>query len=244
MPSSRGLLDRLGWLGWVVRHRAWTPYHLVRMWRFVVFKLRHRGVVTEGFVFLGRHVEVEARRGYGRVVLGRWVHIGDGCQLRAHEGTLRVGEKTVFGRDTTVNCHLDIEIGPRCLISDWVYVADFDHRTDDLATPIKDQGIVKAPVRIGPDVWLGVKSTVLRGVEVGEGTVVGAHAVVTRSLPPRVVAVGAPARVVRHRDPSEAPRGPAAAPALSPRAGAPATAPGRARRPSRPAGRPEAPSSR
>ena len=126
MPSARGvdgrpgLLDRLGWVGWVVRHRAWTPYHLVRMWRFAVFKVRHRHVVTEGFVFLGRHVEVRARPGYGRVVLGRWVHLGDGCQLRAHEGTLRVGEKTVFGRDNTVNCHLDIEIGPRCLISDWV----------------------------------------------------------------------------------------------------------------------------
>jgi acetyltransferase-like isoleucine patch superfamily enzyme len=237
----------MSWLRWVVRHRAWRPYHLVRVWRFALFKVRHRHVVTEGFVFLGKRVEVYARPGYGRVVLGRWVHLGDGCRLRAHEGTLRVGEKTVFGSSNIVNCHLDIEIGPRCLVSDWVYIGDFDHRTDDLRTPIKDQGIVKAPVRIGPDVWLGVKSTVLRGVEVGEGTVVGAHAVVTRSLPPRVVAAGAPAVVLRPRGRAGARRGPRVVPAVSPRSATPpgpAPAPARARRPARRAGTPETPSQR
>ena len=223
------------WLGWVVRHRAWSPYHLVRYWRFAVFKVRHRHVVTQGFVFLGRRVEVSVRPGFGRVVLGRWVHLGDDTRLRAHEGTLRIGDKSVLGRDDTINCHLDIEIGPRALVSDSVYICDFDHRTDDLATPIKDQGIVKSPVRIGPDVWLGVKSSVLRGVTIGEGTVVGAHALVNRDLPARVVAAGVPARVVRHRDPAEA------------RASSPPRVSGRAarsgRRPARPAGRPEAPSS-
>jgi acetyltransferase-like isoleucine patch superfamily enzyme len=225
----------LTWLGWVVRHRAWSPYHLVRYWRFAVFKVRHRHVVTEGFVFLGRRVEVYVRPGFGRVVLGRWVHLGDDTRLRAHEGTLRIGDKSVLGRDDTINCHLDIEIGPRALVSDSVYICDFDHRTDDLATPIKDQGIVKSPVRIGPDVWLGVKSSVLRGVTIGEGTVVGAHALVNRDLPARVVAAGVPARVVRHRDPAEAP---ASSP---PRVSGRAARPGR--RPARPAGRPEAPSS-
>ncbi len=58
-------------------------------------------VVTEGFVFLGRRVELQARRGYGRLVLGRWVHLGDENRLRAHEGTLRIGDKCVFGRDNT-----------------------------------------------------------------------------------------------------------------------------------------------
>ena len=111
-------------------------------------------------------------------MLGRWVHLGDGNRLRAHEGTLRVGDKCVFGRDNTVNCYLDIEFGARSLVADWVYVCDFDHRFDDLTVPIKDQGIVKTPVRIGPDVWVGVKATILRGAMVGEGSVLAAHTVV------------------------------------------------------------------
>jgi acetyltransferase-like isoleucine patch superfamily enzyme len=186
-------------LRWVIRHRAWTPWYLVRYWRFAVFKLRNPHVVTEGFVFLGRRVTLEARRGYGRLVLGRWVHIGSGNSIRCHEGTLRIGDKCVFGKDNTVNCYLDIEFGAATIVADWVYVCDFDHVFDDVTVPIKDQGIVKSPVRVGPDVWLGTKVTLVRGVTVGQGCVVAANAVVTRDLPPYAVAVGVPARVVRDR---------------------------------------------
>ena len=186
-------------LRWAVRHRALTPYHLVRYWRFLMLRLRQPDVVTEGFVFLGRGVEVTARRGYGRIVLGRWVHIGDRCSLRAHEGTLGVGDKTVFGREDTVNCYLDVQIGPRCLFADWVYVGDFDHRYDDPAVPMKDQGIVKTPVRVGADVWVGVKASVLRGAQVGDGCVVAAHAVAKAEFPPGSVVAGVPGRVIRRR---------------------------------------------
>jgi len=186
-------------LRWVVRHRAFTPYYLVRYARFARLRLRHPGVVTEGFVFLGRRVQVEVRRGYGRLVLGRWVHVGDGSALRAHEGTLRLGEKVVIGRDSQLNCWLDVEVGAGTLISDWVYVCDFDHRTDDLTLPIKDQGIVKSPVRIGPGSWVGTKVTVTRGVLVGQGAVLAANSVVTRDVPAYAVAAGVPARVVRSR---------------------------------------------
>lgn len=186
-------------LRWVVRNRAWTWWYLVRYLRLARLRLRHPEVVTEGMVFLGRRVQVAGRPGYGRVVLGRWVHIGDGTRLAAHEGTLRVGEKTVFGSANTVTCYLDVEIGARTLVADWVYVTDFDHRFDDLTIPIKDQGIVKAPVRIGPDCWLGVKVTVLRGAQVGYGCVLAAHAVVRGEIPDLAVAGGVPARILKHR---------------------------------------------
>ena len=133
-------------LRWVVRHRAWTPYYLKRYWRFAWFKLRHPQVITEGFVFLGKHLEIVARPGHGRIVLGKWVHLGDETRLRAHEGTLRIGDKVVFAREVTVNCYLDIEIGASTLIADWTYICDFDHKTEDLDLPIKDQGLVKSPV--------------------------------------------------------------------------------------------------
>lgn len=189
----------LRWLRWVVRHRAWTPYYLVRLWRFCLLRLRHPHVVTEGFVFLGKGVEISARRGYGRLILGRWVHLGDGTRLFAHEGTLRIGDKCVFGRDVTVTCYLDVEIGPATLVADWSYITDFDHVTTDLYQPIKDQGLVKSPVRIGPDCWLGVRSTVLRGADIGQGVVVAAHAVVRGEVPPAWIVAGVPARPVKDR---------------------------------------------
>jgi acetyltransferase-like isoleucine patch superfamily enzyme len=162
-------------------------------------RLFHPEVVTEGMVFLGRGTQVRGRRGYGRVVLGRWVHVGDETQLSAHEGTLRVGDKAVFGRHTTVNCYLDVEIGATTLVADFVHITDFDHRFHDRDIPIKDQGIIKSPVRIGPDCWLGVKSTVLRGSTVGEGSVVGAHSVVRGYIPAYGVVGGIPAKVIKFR---------------------------------------------
>src|SRR5262249_6260017 len=152
-----------------------------------------------GVVFRGGRVGLSARRGYGRLIIGRWVHIGDGNAIRAHEGTLRIGDKCVFGKDNTVNCYLDVEFGAATIVADWVYICDFDHLFADIHVPIKDQGIVKSPVRIGPDVWLGTKVTVLRGVTVGRGCVVAANAVVNRDLPAYSVAVVVPARVVRNR---------------------------------------------
>ena len=197
-PRQARFLTRESWR-WMLRHRAFTPFYLVRYWRLMMLRLKHPDVVVRGMVFLGRGVEVVARPGYGRVVLGRWVHVGDRTRLRAHEGTLTIGDKCVLGREDTINCYLDVELGAACLLSDWVYVGDFDHATDDIAVPIKDQGIVKSPVRIGPDVWVGVKASVLRGTTVGRGSVLAAHTVARGDYPELSVVAGVPGRVVRDR---------------------------------------------
>lgn len=186
-------------LRWVLRNRAYTPWYLVRYWRFLIFRLRNRHVIVRGFVFLDRGVEIYARRGYGRMVLGRWIHLGVGTALRCHEGTLSVGDKCVLGRGVSINSYLDVEIGAAVLFADDIYLSDFDHKYADLTVPIKDQGIAKSRVRIEPDVWLGTKVTVVRGVVIGRGAVVGANAVVTHDLPAYSVSVGVPARVIKDR---------------------------------------------
>jgi acetyltransferase-like isoleucine patch superfamily enzyme len=184
---------------WVLRNRAYTPWYLVRYYRFVVMRLRNPHVIMRGFVFLDRGATIYARRGYARLIIGKWVHLGVNTALRCHEGTLSLGDKSNLARNISVNCYLDVEIGDSALIADDVYISDFDHRFDDLAMPIKDQGIAKSRVRIDRDVWLGTKVTVCRGVVIGEGTVVGANAVVTKDLPAFSVTVGVPARVIKDR---------------------------------------------
>ena len=69
------------------------------------------------------------------------------------------------------------------------------------AGPRRDKWEAALPITIGDNVWLGGGVIVLPGVTIGENTVVGAGAVVTRDLPPNVVAVGNPARVVRPVEP-------------------------------------------
>ena len=189
----------LATLRWIVANRAWTRWHLVRYLRMITVRLRHPHVVLHGLVWFGRGVRIEAREGFGRLEIGAHAHIGDRTRLRCHEGSLRIGDGAVFGAENTINCYLDIEFGASTLLSDWIYVCDFDHRHEDVHVPIMDQGIVKSPVRIGPDTWIGTKVTILRGARVGRGCVLGAHAVVRGDVPDYAIAVGAPARVVRDR---------------------------------------------
>ena len=90
-------------------------------------------------------------------------------------------------------------IGESALMADWCYVCDFDHKMDSMELPIKDQGIIKGPVRIGPDTWVAAKVTILRNTSIGRGCVLGAHAVVKGEIPDFSIAVGAPAKVVKNR---------------------------------------------
>ena len=153
----------------------------------------------EGPCFIGPDVRFEVREGYARLVVGAYTHVGAHARIRAHEGTLRIGEKSVIGIRNTINCWLDISIGRTCLFGDDVYVCDFDHVTERLDVPIKDQGIVKSPVRIGDDVWLGTKVVVTRGTLIGDHSVVGASAVARGTYPERSVVAGIPGRVVKKR---------------------------------------------
>ena len=186
-------------------HRMLTRLHAVHALRLARARVRlarrRTDVRLHGMSFLGRDVELTAPRGSGRLIVGPWCWIGDGVALRSHAGRVTIGAKSIIGGGTTINSYLDVTIGEGALFADDVHITDFDHRTDRLDLPIKDQGIVTSPVRIGPDVWLGRGVTVLRGVDIGRGSVVGAHSVVTRDIPPYSVAVGAPARVVRSRLP-------------------------------------------
>lgn len=207
-PPMRLTYPRWGWrdaVRFAVERRMYTPEYLRLYQRYLRHALRAEltggHVVLQGIVFTGKRVEFHARRGHGRLLVGPWCWIGNDNKLRAHEGQLTLGAKVVMGRDNVINAYLDIEVGETSILADWIYICDFDHRFERLDVPIKDQGIVKSPVRIGDDVWVGVKATVLRGAQVGDGCVLAAHTVVRGDapIPERSVVAGVPGRVVRDR---------------------------------------------
>jgi acetyltransferase-like isoleucine patch superfamily enzyme len=189
----------LRWVVWAVANRAYTLHHLASYLRMARASLRYPSLRFEGPAFIGPDVRFEVREGYSRIVVGPYTHFGAHSRVRAHEGTLRIGSKSVIGIRNTINCWLDIEIGDTCLLGDDIYICDFDHKTESLDLPIKDQGIVKSPVRIGDDVWMGTKVVVTRGTQIGDHSVVAASSVARGVYPPRSVVAGIPGKVVRTR---------------------------------------------
>jgi acetyltransferase-like isoleucine patch superfamily enzyme len=112
-----------------------------------------------------------------------------------------LGSHSFVGHHATIAAHERVEIGPGAYLAELVSIRDHDHRP---GVPPRLGEVEVAPVVIGEDVWIAAKATVLRGCSIGEGTVVGANAVASGDLPPRSLAVGVPARVIRTFPPDEA----------------------------------------
>jgi acetyltransferase-like isoleucine patch superfamily enzyme len=168
--------------------------------RFALLKLRYRGrLQTEGVCFVCPGVQLEIGRN-ASLRIGRWAWIGHGCKIRVHEGEVSVGAKTVIGQECTISAYQHVSIGRECIIADRVMLIDFDHGVTEVERPIRLQGIYKRDVRVGHNVWMGYGACVLRGASVGDNSIVGTSAVVTRGFPVNAVLAGVPARVIRMRD--------------------------------------------
>jgi acetyltransferase-like isoleucine patch superfamily enzyme len=162
---------------------------------------------TAGMLFLGRRLSLEVGR-KGEVRFGRFVWIGDGTKIRCHEGVVEIGEKTVIGQECTISAYQRVRIGEQCVIADRAMFIDFDHGVVDVERPIRVQGIYKRDVVIGSNVWIGYGACFLRGVRVGDNSIIGTNAVVTKDVPANAVVAGTPARVVRMRETPEGLRWP------------------------------------
>jgi acetyltransferase-like isoleucine patch superfamily enzyme len=173
---------------------------LVRGW---YYRVRYR--VTGNRVVFGRNFRVSGRldiRGAGRVIFG------DDCLIlgsrlapvtpytHAPEATIEIGPRVVLN-GTRFGCAERIEIAEGCVLAD-ARLMDTDFHAVEIhgGHRWRTTGRTKA-IRLGPHVWVGAGAFILKGVSIGAHTVVGAGAVVTRDLPPFVMAAGNPARVVK-----------------------------------------------
>ncbi len=162
---------------------------------------------TDGPVFFGKNLELQiARR--GRVRFGRFAWIGDGTKIRCHEGEVAIGAKTVLGQECTISAYRRVRIGEQCVVADRAMFIDFDHGVVEVERPIRLQGIYMRDLEVGSNVWIGYGACLLRGVQVGDNSIVGTNSVVTRDVPANAVVGGIPARILRMREAPETLRWP------------------------------------
>jgi acetyltransferase-like isoleucine patch superfamily enzyme len=196
----------LALLSFARRHGMLNAKYARLALRWAWLKLRWRGrLQTDGPCFVGPGVTFEI--GPGAVVrLGRWSWIGHGSKVRAHEGVVEIGAKTVLGQECTISSFQSVRIGRECILADRVMLIDFDHGVVEVERPIRLQGIYKRDVEVGNNCWIGYGACILRGTTIGDNCVVGTSTVVTKDVPDNAVVGGVPARVLRMRDEPEAMR--------------------------------------
>jgi acetyltransferase-like isoleucine patch superfamily enzyme len=119
------------------------------------------------------------------------------CELNTHDGgRLEIGDRVFVNQGSAICAHAEVRIGNDCKIGHYALVFDCDFH--ELDHPTHDGGHGRPlPVVLEDGVWLGARVTVLKGVTIGRSSVIAAGSVVTRDVPPGVLAGGAPAQVIR-----------------------------------------------
>ena len=135
---------------------------------------------------------------------------GIGCRLECFPISPMNNKLLKFGKNVQLNDYVHItatksvEIGDNVLMASKIYISDCSH--GNYSGNINDSSpdsipalrpLTTKPVKIGNNVWIGEFVSILPGVTIGDGTIIGANSVVSKSLPPNVIAVGSPAKPIK-----------------------------------------------
>lgn len=174
--------------------------------------------------FCGKRCVLKSK---GKISIGSGVTIHQGCRINAlSKNGIRMGDNVNIGPECILECsgvitelgegiviednvgisartfigaRAEVFIGHDTIIGPYCSIHAENHIFEDPDTPIRMQPCSRKGVHIGPDCWIGAKATILDGVTIGQGCVIAAGAVVTKSLPDYAVAVGVPAKVIKYR---------------------------------------------
>ncbi len=168
---------------------------------------RNVRMLSAGKLRLGSAVSIGANS-YIDCSVDEVVHLSDGVTLREQTWlqcrsglnppgqSLHIGERTYIGPFSVLGVSGPVVIGPGCQIGSRFTLSAEEHLPGSTGT-FTDGATSRTGIQIGADCWFGNNVTVLDGVTIGDGAVVGASSLVTKDVPAGVVAFGVPAKTVR-----------------------------------------------
>lgn len=165
-------------------------------------QLSHNDLRLGEHCFIGDRVVIHQRQG------GRFVMLGDHVSIYK-DSIIETGRNGYVGIEARASVHpycyisafeSPIVIGEGVMLAPFCALYSHSHGVD-MGIPIREQPLItRGPIVIENEAWLGTRVTVLSGVRIGMGAVVGAGSIVTHDIPDNAIAVGNPARVVRYRN--------------------------------------------
>ncbi len=159
----------------------------------------HATIVFKSPIYLGPRFSLHIPNG-GTFIAGPGVEFRRDFRAEVEgDGRLVIGAGSRFSYSVLIQCSTSVEIGERCMFGQASAIFDGQHRFRDLTKPMLDQGYDFRPIRIEDDAVITTKCTIM--ADVGRRAFIGANSVVTQSVPPFTVAVGAPARPVDYFGP-------------------------------------------
>lgn len=172
--------------------------HLNGFYYKMAFALLKKGKVT-----IGKNFRVRGKlsiKGPGSVIFGNDVMIdGRGHPVtpftHSRTAVIRIGDHS-FINGTRFGCHDEIAIGPYAILGD-ARILDTDFHSIEIDRWSENARVLHSPIRIGRNVWIGGGTIILKGICIGDNSVIGMGSVVTANVPANSVAAGNPAKVVK-----------------------------------------------
>lgn len=172
-------------------------------WINLRFKFKSEGILWK--------YPINSIIGENYIKIGRGSHFGKYAVVTAHDfhrptntkfsPQITIGDNCDFGDYLHLTCINKIFIGNEVLTGRWVTITDNSHGQTDMETltinPLYRKLISKGCITIGNKVWIGDKATILAGVQIGDGAIIGANSVVTKDIPAYSVVAGNPAKLIK-----------------------------------------------
>ena len=147
------------------------------------------------------------------VSIGNNVNIGSFCRITVstefgghkvkseNKIRIKIGDNVDIGNNTFISANNSVEIGNHVIMSSYVFITDHDHGFGDFSKNLHEQPLTEnGSVKVGDNVFLGTKCSILKNVAIGERSVVAANTVVTKDVPAYSIVAGNPARIVKKFD--------------------------------------------
>jgi acetyltransferase-like isoleucine patch superfamily enzyme len=133
------------------------------------------------------------------IYLGKRTTVREFAHLNAYSGYIITGKNVYIGQGSIVSGHGGIEIGDNTLIANLCSITASNHIFTDSSIPLRFQGETSLGIKIGANVWIASKVTILDGVTIGDNAVISAGSVVVKDIPSWAIAAGVPVRIIKDR---------------------------------------------
>lgn len=178
-----------------VIYKSWL-YKVVAVGRYFFLRLYYRKKFKcPTLSMIGKHCGIHIFKG-GKIICKERIIIDDHVMLFA-KGELTIGKRFGINRYSRIVAHESIEIGDQVTIGQMVSILDHDHHYQMTDGQLALEGYITAPIKIGNNIWIGDKCTILKGVTIGDNVVIGANTLVHKSVPSGVVIGGIPFKILK-----------------------------------------------
>lgn len=156
------------------------------------------------FLKLGNHVSVSSLSKNGitfgnNVSIGAFSRIIVSTSLNNIGNQINIGDHVGIGEFAYLGGAGGLTIGEECIVGQYFSCHPENHIYDNLNKSIRHQGVTRKGIEIGKNCWIGSKVTILDGVQLGNGCIIAAGSVVTKSFPNNAVIGGVPAKLIKER---------------------------------------------